>query len=207
MHTRHVHPHPALRALAGPQVVPLFLVAGCLLFGACQKTAEPSRSPTPSPIPVQTLTLTARHLPRTISAVGGLKSPQTTQVTADRSGKIVFLDIPEGQEVRQGHVLARYEQVILTGLEEVENALVAYSKEQVRQQWLTASITAYTDAVEISTERYLNGLENYLSVALARRALHTAQDAFAQSQTALAAHVIALYTALGGGWDTTRSPG
>ena len=91
------------------------------------------------------------HLPRTISAVGGLKSPQTTQVTADRSGKIVFLDIPEGQEVRQGHVLARYEQVILTGLEEVGNALVAYSKEQVRQQWLTASITAYTDAVEIST--------------------------------------------------------
>ena len=107
MHTRHAHPHPALRAPSGYLPLPLFLVVGCLLFGACQKTAEPSRSPTPPPIPVQTLTLQARHLPRTISAVGGLESPQTTQVTADRSGKIVFLDIPEGQEVRQGHVLAR----------------------------------------------------------------------------------------------------
>ena len=107
MHTRYVHPHSTRLALSGYPLVSLFLVLGCLLFGACQKTAEPSRSPAPPPIPVQTLTLEAQHLPRTISAVGGLESPQTTQVTADRSGKIVFLDIPEGQEVRQGHVLAR----------------------------------------------------------------------------------------------------
>ena len=111
------------------------------------------------------------------------------------------------QDARQAQALAHYEQVILSGLEEVENALVAYSKEQARQHWLTASITAHSDAVEIATERYLSGLENYLSVALARRALHTAQDAFAQSQAALAAHVIALYTALGGGWEATWSPG
>ena len=106
------------------------------------------------------------------------------------------------QDARQAQALARYEQVILTGLEEVENALVAYAKEQARRQWLTASVAAHTEAVEIATERYLSGLENYLSVALARRGLHTAQDASAQSRTALAAHVVALYTALGGGWDT-----
>ncbi len=107
MHTRYVHLHSTRLTLSGYIPVSLFLIVGGLLFGACQKTAEPSRSPTPPPIPVQTLTLTAQHLPRTISAVGGLESPQTTQVTADRSGKIVFLDIPEGQEVQQGHVLAR----------------------------------------------------------------------------------------------------
>ena len=111
------------------------------------------------------------------------------------------------QDARQTQALARYERVILTGLEEVENALVAYSKEQVRQHWLTVSVAAHTDAVEIATDRYLSGLENYLSVALARRALHTAQDASAQSRTALASHVVALYTALGGGWDTSWSPG
>ena len=107
MRSRHTHPHPARLTRSGSPLVPLFLVLGCLLFGACQKTAEPARSPVPPPIPVQTLTLKAQHLPRTVSAVGGLESPQTTQVTADRSGKIVFLDIPEGQEVRRGHVLAR----------------------------------------------------------------------------------------------------
>ncbi len=111
------------------------------------------------------------------------------------------------QDARQAQALARYEQVILTGLEEVENALVAYRQEQARQQRLTEAVAAHTNAVAIATDRYLSGLENYLSVALARRALHTAQDASAQSQTALATHVVALYTALGGGWDTSESPG
>ncbi len=111
------------------------------------------------------------------------------------------------QDARQAQALARYEQVILTGLEEVENALIAYSKEQTRQQWLAASVAAHTEAVGIATDRYLSGLEDYLSVALARRALHTAQDAFVQSQTALVSHVVALYTALGGGWDTPGSLG
>ncbi len=89
------------------QHVPVFLVFGCLLFGACNKTEGAPRSPTPPPIPVQTLTLVTQRMPRTISAVGGLESPHTTQVTADRGGKIVFLDIPEGREVQHGHVLAR----------------------------------------------------------------------------------------------------
>ena len=44
--------------------------------------------------------------------MGSLKSPQTTELAAERPGKVVFLDIPEGQEVKAGHVLARvdYEQ-------------------------------------------------------------------------------------------------
>ncbi len=107
MPSRHTHLHAVFFGLSGRPLLPLFLVVGCLLFGACQKTVEPAPSPARPPVPVQTLTLKAQHLPRMISAVGGLESPQTTQVTADRSGKIVFLDIPEGQEVRQGHVLAR----------------------------------------------------------------------------------------------------
>lgn len=39
--------------------------------------------------------------------MGGLKSPKTTELAAERPGKVVFLDIPEGQEVKVGHVLAR----------------------------------------------------------------------------------------------------
>ena len=107
MDTRYAYQHSPRLALFGYPPVLVFVVFGCLLFGACQKTVEPAPSRTPPPIPVQTLTLKAQHLPRTIPAVGGLESPQTTQVTADRSGKIVFLDIPEGQEVHQDHVLAR----------------------------------------------------------------------------------------------------
>ncbi len=71
------------------------------------KTEGAPRDQAPAPIPVQTITLEATRMPRTIAAVGSLESPHTTQVTADRGGKVVFLDIPEGQEVETGHVLAR----------------------------------------------------------------------------------------------------
>ncbi|MGH7962466.1 MAG: efflux RND transporter periplasmic adaptor subunit, partial [Candidatus Binatia bacterium] len=64
------------------------------------------------PIPVQTVTVTPMPIPRTLSAIGGLESPQSTELAAERAGKLVALDVPEGKEVKAGHVLARidYEQ-------------------------------------------------------------------------------------------------
>lgn len=108
------------------------------------------------------------------------------------------------QNARQEQALTRYERVILTSLEEVENALIAYAKETVRHRWLTDAVNANRTALEIANERYLNGLENYLNVVIAQRTLFTAQDELAQSQTALASQLIVLYKALGGGWKTSR---
>lgn len=66
------------------------------------------------PISVQTVTVTPTPIPRSLPAIGSLKSPKTTELAAERAGKVVFLDIPEGQEVPVGHVLARvdYEQAL-----------------------------------------------------------------------------------------------
>ena len=74
---------------------------------ACAKTEAAAQGRRPPVIHVQTVTLEPEILARTISAVGSLASPQTTEVTADRGGKIIFLDIPEGKEVERGHVLAQ----------------------------------------------------------------------------------------------------
>jgi membrane fusion protein (multidrug efflux system) len=80
---------------------------------ACQSDAEKSAGAERPPIPVQTVTVTPTPIPRTLSAVGSLESPQSTQLAAERAGKLVFLDVPEGREIKGGHVLARidYEQV------------------------------------------------------------------------------------------------
>jgi membrane fusion protein (multidrug efflux system) len=85
-----------------------------LLWGttACQSGAEKSAGAERPPISVQTITVTPTPIPRTLPAVGSLESPQSTQLAAERAGKLVLLDVPEGQEVKVGHVLARidYEQ-------------------------------------------------------------------------------------------------
>lgn len=59
------------------------------------------------PVVVQAVTLEPSEIARTLSAVGSLESPATTQISAEFAGTVVFLDIPEGQAVPEGHVLAR----------------------------------------------------------------------------------------------------
>ncbi len=107
----------------------------------------------------------------------------------------------EVQNARQEQALAGYEKAILVSLEEVENAVVAYNQERLRRRWLIKSVTASKAAVEIAKERYLSGLENYLSVVITQADLHKAEDQLAQCSTATSSHVVALYKALGGGWE------
>ena len=104
------------------------------------------------------------------------------------------------QDARQEQALARYEQAILTSLEEVENALVAYVKERVRHRWLSDAVQASREAADVASERYRSGLENFLNVVVAQRSLYDSQDALAQSEIAIASNLVALYKALGGGW-------
>ncbi|MEW6300465.1 MAG: TolC family protein, partial [Thermodesulfobacteriota bacterium] len=105
------------------------------------------------------------------------------------------------QDARQEQALARYERTLLRSLEDVENALVAYAREQERRHLLVEAVRADREAVTLATERYTGGLTDFLNVILAQRALYTSQDALAQSETAVVVNLIALYKALGGGWE------
>jgi outer membrane protein TolC len=48
---------------------------------------------------------------------------------------------------------------------------------------------------------YLSGLEDFLTVLDAQRSLYTSQDQLVQSERAVVVNLIALYKALGGGWE------
>lgn len=98
-----------------------------------------------------------------------------------------------------------YRQTVLTALQEVENALVAATKEREHGQTLTAATEAYRRAARLAATLYAEGQTDFLNVLLAQRALQAAEDASAQSRAALSTHLIALYKALGGGWDTAAA--
>lgn len=105
------------------------------------------------------------------------------------------------QTARQEQMLLTYEGAVLLALEEVENGLSAHTRERRRREFLGASVVANRRAVELATERYVGGLESFLSVLDARRSLYAAEDRLAQSETRVVASLIALYKALGGGWN------
>jgi NodT family efflux transporter outer membrane factor (OMF) lipoprotein len=93
-----------------------------------------------------------------------------------------------------------YRQTILTALQEVENALIVYAKEQERHRALAAAAAANRRAVELATTLYTQGNTDFLNVLSAQRALLGAEDAVVQSDRTLATALISLYKALGGGW-------
>lgn len=104
-------------------------------------------------------------------------------------------------DARQEQALVRYEKTLLTALEDVENALVAYGQEQTRQRALSIAVEANRRAVAVATELYTKGLADFLNVLDAQRALLAAESQLMQSTTALSVQVVTLYKALGGGWE------
>jgi NodT family efflux transporter outer membrane factor (OMF) lipoprotein len=105
------------------------------------------------------------------------------------------------QDARTEQALLRYEQVVLTALEEVENALLGFGQEQDRHRSLLASERASRRAVELADDRYRGGLVDFLDVLSAQRMLLDVQSEVVQSKRRLSQELVRLYAALGGGWD------
>ncbi len=107
----------------------------------------------------------------------------------------------QAANAREEAALAAYEKAVLISLEDVENALVAYAKEQERYRSLQQQVTANRRAVELATKLYTTGASDFLNVLDAQRSLYQAEDDLAQSERTVTANLIALYKALGGGWE------
>ncbi len=106
------------------------------------------------------------------------------------------------QDARLRAAVIAYRAAVLSALEETENALVAYAREQTRRERLESAVTSSKESVRLSSELYKAGLTDFLSVLDAQRELYANEDMLAQSRTAQTVNLIALYKALGGGWQS-----
>ncbi len=107
----------------------------------------------------------------------------------------------ELQRALQEQEVILYQQIVLTALREVEDALIAAAKEQARRQTLSEAVAANRKAVRLAQLLYTEGQTDFLNVLQAQRALYTSEDALVQSTRDVASNLVALYKALGGGWE------
>jgi NodT family efflux transporter outer membrane factor (OMF) lipoprotein len=110
------------------------------------------------------------------------------------------------QNALQMQALVGYQKAVLTALQDVKNALVAYTKEHVHRKALADAVDANQRQVDISSRLYTVGATNFLDVLTAERSLFASQDALVQSETAVSTDLVALYKALGGGWEIGEPP-
>ncbi len=97
-----------------------------------------------------------------------------------------------------------YQQTVLAAMQEVENALITLAKEDEHRKLLVQSVNANRKAVDLSTKLYSAGETDFLNVLSAQRSLLASQDALILSDQTVSSNLVALYKALGGGWEITE---
>jgi len=106
----------------------------------------------------------------------------------------------------QEQALIQYQSSVLTALEEVENALVAYAQELELRKTLTSGVDAARDAVKLAQDQYFSGLVDFYDVLDAQRSLFSFEDELAKSNGTVASDMVRLYKVLGGGWREQVTP-
>ncbi|GAB0059228.1 TolC family protein [Pseudomonas syringae pv. syringae] len=97
--------------------------------------------------------------------------------------------------------LANYEQQVLLALEESENAFSDYDKRQQRLVSLMRQSDASRSAARLASVQYREGTADFLVLLDAERERLAAEDAQAQAEIELYRGIVAIYKALGGGWQ------
>jgi NodT family efflux transporter outer membrane factor (OMF) lipoprotein len=102
--------------------------------------------------------------------------------------------------------LAAFDGTVLTALREVEQALARYSGEIERNVALRRADNSATNAARIAILRFEAGRDSLLQRIDAERERAGARAALAASNAALAEAQVALFKALGGGWEAAPDP-
>lgn len=111
----------------------------------------------------------------------------------------------DASRARNREALARYEQVVLTSLEDAEGALTTYLRNRERMAALAIAVEANTKATELARMRYEAGVSEFLTVLDAERELLAAETSLVGARTEAATSLVALYKALGAGWQAVPS--
>lgn len=110
------------------------------------------------------------------------------------------------QNSLQRQALLAYEQTVITSLQDVEGALIAYFQEQNRRIVLNDQVKALDRSLQLDVDLYQAGLANEQLVLEARKVLIDSENSLIESEQALTSHLIALYKALGGNWECSYTP-
>jgi NodT family efflux transporter outer membrane factor (OMF) lipoprotein len=94
-----------------------------------------------------------------------------------------------------------YEAAILTALKEVEDALVSYNAASEQERLLTDDLRTAQDSEALAGRRYDAGLTDFTSVLQIRAAIDAAETQRLSARSARIGALVALFTALGGGWS------
>jgi outer membrane protein TolC len=94
-----------------------------------------------------------------------------------------------------------YRKTVLVALRDVDNALAVYRTDQLRSAQLDASVAAQRRALGLARDSFRKGIASFIDVLDAARQLSQSEQQATQARLQVCTDLVALYKALGGGWE------
>ncbi len=105
------------------------------------------------------------------------------------------------QDATFQQAVLNYHNTVLTAQQEVEDGLSAFSTSQEALASLGTAATSAVRTTQLSLLQYKAGETNYTTVVTSEQSQLSIEDALAQTKGNVALGLIAVYRALGGGWE------
>ncbi|MDO5308669.1 MAG: efflux transporter outer membrane subunit [Planctomycetia bacterium] len=106
----------------------------------------------------------------------------------------------EAQRLVQEQLITAYRQAVLEAAQDVDNALASYCNERDRLETLSDAVDAYTDAYELSNERYKSGQIDFQRLLDSQAGKLSYELQYIQCRASMMSSVVQLYRSLGGDW-------
>jgi NodT family efflux transporter outer membrane factor (OMF) lipoprotein len=129
--------------------------------------------------------------------------PQLSQTIFDAGRRRA---VSEGATANYDATVASYRQTTLTAFQEVEDNLAALRILEKESQQQKAATTSAEESLQLFTNRYQGGVDNYLQVITAQTVLLTNQRNDIDIERRRMDASVLLVKAIGGGWDTSQLP-
>ncbi len=109
------------------------------------------------------------------------------------------------EDARFQEALVAYVNTVLAAAREVEDGMIGFLRQQDAAAFEQNAVTAAETAVRLSLVQYREGAVDYQRVLDSQRALLDSQNRLASTRSEAVTDLIALYKALGGGWELRQS--
>ena len=107
----------------------------------------------------------------------------------------------ELEKAKYDEKLQDYQKAVIAAFQDTENALAAHTQDAVQLADQQGVATTAQRSYDLSQQQFVQGVVDVQAVLNAERSLYSARDELAQSQLAQLQAAVAVYTALGGGWQ------
>lgn len=109
------------------------------------------------------------------------------------------------QDARFQQLYEQYQDAVLRAAREVDDAAAGFARTREQIALLADSVAAARRTLDLATLQYREGLTDFQRVIDSQRVFFSQQDLLVTSRGNLAQNLVALYKAMGGGWEGGRT--